>query len=507
MGAIFYQDERGSIPYREFAPVWADRAGKLVLNEAETPLEDNVVTFSILALFWYMQGSWRRSYMHNGNAMQTTHILNLVSDGGKKRGELNGEISRRRFWACFLTNCHTSDSLFTMGPPGALADLQLPWREEDFERGSSAGPQAKFGSKETNGGLYSEMVRGMSYWSSVSIMTRTPDLDPQGRIASIHQLDADIRKWWSCVPKSLQITAANIGSISPLDMPKILIVNIAYYQCLCALHASIVPLFVWGQHIPEHVVAKQLSAQLAYENAGAISRLLEMALGKTPDMTGVSSFVGYAAYCSYAVQIPFHWCIDTAVMETARSNTSVNIRVIRSVGRYWKSVALLETYAMYLANIHSNNQLGLGSEPKGLDPAKLSGFRITAARARSSILSINGILWKEDGFAAPGDEVTDLGLGSNEERLPARAPASNWADNTRTLDTVNETPAAEGNVSMPGTYVGPTVAVSPEMFDFSDQQAPVFFHPFLYMSDMLDPDMARDYEAPPLGGVAMGNQW
>lgn len=45
---------------------WAERAAKQVLQEAEYPREDNVVTFMNLSLFWYAQGMWRRSYMHKG---------------------------------------------------------------------------------------------------------------------------------------------------------------------------------------------------------------------------------------------------------------------------------------------------------------------------------------------------------------------------------------------------------------------------------------------------------
>ena len=45
---------------------WAKRAGKLVFQDAETLQEDNIVTFSILGLFWYGQGSWKLCYLHKG---------------------------------------------------------------------------------------------------------------------------------------------------------------------------------------------------------------------------------------------------------------------------------------------------------------------------------------------------------------------------------------------------------------------------------------------------------
>lgn len=48
---------------------WADRAGKLVFEEAENPHEDNIVTFMNLALLFYSQGMWRRSITHRGETL------------------------------------------------------------------------------------------------------------------------------------------------------------------------------------------------------------------------------------------------------------------------------------------------------------------------------------------------------------------------------------------------------------------------------------------------------
>ncbi|KEF58409.1 uncharacterized protein A1O9_06335 [Exophiala aquamarina CBS 119918] len=49
-----------------FTHAWADHAGKLALLAAETPHEENLVTFATLSLFWYTQGFWRRSYIYKG---------------------------------------------------------------------------------------------------------------------------------------------------------------------------------------------------------------------------------------------------------------------------------------------------------------------------------------------------------------------------------------------------------------------------------------------------------
>jgi hypothetical protein len=47
---------------------WADRASKLVFQEADNPHEDNIVTFMNLALLFYSQGIWRRSFICKGKA-------------------------------------------------------------------------------------------------------------------------------------------------------------------------------------------------------------------------------------------------------------------------------------------------------------------------------------------------------------------------------------------------------------------------------------------------------
>jgi hypothetical protein len=64
----FYRDAKGnpSLNEHDFGTEWAERASKLVLQDVENPTEDNLVTFLNLTLFWYSQGSWRRSYIHKG---------------------------------------------------------------------------------------------------------------------------------------------------------------------------------------------------------------------------------------------------------------------------------------------------------------------------------------------------------------------------------------------------------------------------------------------------------
>jgi hypothetical protein len=68
-GFSFYRNVNsgGVLDDSGFTYHWAERAGKLVFQELEEPHDDNIVTFINLALFWYSQGSWRRSFMLKGS--------------------------------------------------------------------------------------------------------------------------------------------------------------------------------------------------------------------------------------------------------------------------------------------------------------------------------------------------------------------------------------------------------------------------------------------------------
>lgn len=92
--ASFYRDANNqpSLLDNGFCIEWAERASSLVLQEIETPHEDNIVTLLNLALFWYSRGEWRRCYVHKGTSAP------LV--GAAPQYHANGEHHRQ----C-LTDC------------------------------------------------------------------------------------------------------------------------------------------------------------------------------------------------------------------------------------------------------------------------------------------------------------------------------------------------------------------------------------------------------------------
>ncbi|KAH8893599.1 hypothetical protein GQ53DRAFT_717156 [Thozetella sp. PMI_491] len=505
MGAVFHRDEKDRLPFKDFAQVWAERAGKLALNEVETPREDNIVTFATLSLFWYTQGSWRRSYIHKGNAMQTAHILKLVNNKGEGRTSLEAELSRRRFWACYLINCHSTDCMFSISPPKKLAALPLPCEESEFDSGVIESPLVAFGSESTNCGIYSEMVKAMTHWTSVNSLVKTFEPNPQTQVTAIHQLDAEIRKWWSQVPQGLRLTPMTLATFHRVDLTKVLLINIVYQQCLCALHSSIVPLFSWGPEEPTQTLAQQLSAQLAYDSACSTSHLLKMMLDYYPDVSDFPSFIGYAAYCSYAVQIPFKWCLNSSVRETAEANTRVNLEVIQNMSQYWKFIALLANYAQYLTEMHAQNQLALDDQPKGLSPSKLSGFRITAAGARSSILSMNGILWKDDGYTMQGDEVQDLGL-TGSDNMHSESPSSTRVNRPVFANDGERMSFTDREASSTTLFEGGQAMTSGIPPLYGDQRHLDFFQPLLYASEMLEP-MPDNFGFIEVAGVDAAPSW
>jgi len=172
-------------------------------------------------------------------------------------------------------------------------------------------------------------------------LINSPESSTATRITAIHSLDDQLSTWWSSIDSSFQLGEKDTSNMDANIFPKVLLINIAYHQCLCALHTSIVPLFSWSEGDYTWLSARQLSAQIAYEHAGAVSSLLESTIARMSDASSISSFVGYAAYCGCATQIPFLWCTETRVRERAQINFRTNVKMIRFLAKHWKFCALL----------------------------------------------------------------------------------------------------------------------------------------------------------------------
>lgn len=128
----------------------------------------------------------------------------------------------------------------------------------------------------------------------------------------------------------------------PLDQLRhILLVNVVYHQSICALHASVVPLFSWTPSDNNWASARQASAQRTYEHAGIISDLVFATLTAYPKLAMTHSFLAYAAYSGCAVQIPFMWSSNPMIKQRATTNVGNNMRMVQSMASYWKFASLV----------------------------------------------------------------------------------------------------------------------------------------------------------------------
>lgn len=184
------------------------------------------------------------------------------------------------------------------------------------------------------------------------MLVKQPEPNDASRLAAIQTLDGRIHEWWSKFPLTLQLTPTNFSSISSTALPRLLLIHTVYHQCLCALHSSIVPLFSWSASDDSCLYARQISGQTALDHANALSALFDTALHYPWDPSRMPSFIGYAAYCACAIQMPFMWCRKPEIKHKAHANVLTNLKTIHLMGKYWKFIALLVRILSPLLKFH-----------------------------------------------------------------------------------------------------------------------------------------------------------
>ncbi|KAF5575499.1 hypothetical protein FPCIR_13121 [Fusarium pseudocircinatum] len=411
-GANFYRDETGKPTLKDqgLMTKWAKEAGALVFQDAEELSDDNIVTFCNLSLFWHSQGSWRISYLHKGNACQLLHINGT---GPKKASSLEAELRRRQFWICYLFHCFSCAKLFRFEAIADIENLPLPWPEEDYTAGSSRSAIATIANGACSGSIFAELIRGLNLWSSVVSVVRSEG-DLNLRLQEIFRVENNISSWWNNVPVGFKLDASTISSLPRKDLPKIILTNLAYHQSLCALHASIVPLFCWSKGDRTYSSARQLSAQVAFDHAVAISSLIDAILTTSHPLSSMPIFVAYAAYSSSAIQMPFLWCSEPSVRKRAQSNIDANVKIMQGMSSYWKLASLLQLYVQCLHSVHKRNPPIIAGEPKYMNVSVLIDFDVDASLAKSSILQFAGMLRSdESGYVKAGDETSDPTISTN----------------------------------------------------------------------------------------------
>jgi hypothetical protein len=179
----FYSDVEGMTYLKRdgFMLDWARRAARLVFRDIEELHADNIVTFAILSLFWYSQGSWRLCNFYKGDDLHllpgvemahsvTGNACTLLYIGGygfnnlENDQSLAAEIQRRRLWACYMMQCTLGESLALFDAVADVERLPLPWLEEEFSIGACDGPATCLSSSDGRGGVYAELIKVQTYW-------------------------------------------------------------------------------------------------------------------------------------------------------------------------------------------------------------------------------------------------------------------------------------------------------------------------------------------------------
>ncbi|KIX06345.1 uncharacterized protein Z518_04321 [Rhinocladiella mackenziei CBS 650.93] len=405
--ANFYRDCNGdpTLKNHGFMIEWANRAGELVFQDVQNFHKDNIVTFSILALFWYTQGSWRLCYLFKGTAAlyykETLAFCSMLEALDLQTFKLK-------------THWSLKYSAVAYGP---LISRSANWA--DFEDGISRSPPICLESGGSNGGVYAELIKGMTVWASVFSLIKSPESSISERMTGVYALDNDVVRWWSEVPPTLKLDVSNIATIPKDQVSNILLLNLIYHQSICALHASVIPLFSWSIADDSWSSARRSSAQIAFEHACTASTLMDAVYSVHTGIILTNSFIAYAAYSGCAIQIPFMWCLNKNVKSRAIANVRTNVMIIRAMAPYWKFAALLEIHFTCVYKIHERHALTspLEDEPKNMDIGKFLDFKIRARYARTSILGFVEILRSQgDGFVEAGEECNDLGIQDGDSQ-------------------------------------------------------------------------------------------
>lgn len=298
-----------------------------------------------------------------GNAILIAQVAlspNALKQGSKD--PFQDEMQRRRLWACYLMASYSSDTYLQRWTFQLVKNLGLPCREEDFNP-DMARREASPTAETQNSGLAGELIRIICLWqvdpkalrydlaNSALTMCRNQTCEliqkkprnMQSYLVAVQELDLAVSKWHGGLPASFQTLNQNLPDDLAVS-PTLYLLHFFYHQCMCSLHASVVPLFCWGGFTNDaNPLAQQLSAQTAFEHSRSISSLASSILaGAFPASRG-NSFLGYACYCACAVIIPFLRCTNVAVRARAHQDVLANLTLIQELGTYWKFTKLLVT--------------------------------------------------------------------------------------------------------------------------------------------------------------------
>ncbi|OAQ71000.1 transcription factor [Pochonia chlamydosporia 170] len=400
-----------------FSSEWADNAQSLVFADLASPQEENMVTLLNLTLFWYCQGQWQRSFLLGCNTFCIARILNFPDSISSNDTSLSAEMSRRRFWASYTMSRLSGMLNDWIVPFETLGKVPLPWGEDDFSRGRLSENLIMFTDSERDNSFFAEIIRIGGLWTKVHKFIQSTELEFGERLATIQAMDTELRKWRNSLPEVFTFTETKARNCDPSALSQVLLINVLFHQSLCVLHASIIPLFTFCRVSPGHGDAQTRSAQTAFDHAKHISSLLQKcATSHNKDQSG---FIGYSAYCSSAIQLPFLWCQATDVAARVTTNIKTNSLVMSRVGKRWKLVAGLEKHLRSLRRYHEISGYSLQDEPCNIDSEELNRHSRSFDRTRTSLLGHNDIIWKYGQISECG-EIVKLEVDDDGQHEPDR---------------------------------------------------------------------------------------
>ncbi|KAJ4151464.1 hypothetical protein LMH87_012163 [Akanthomyces muscarius] len=407
----------GSLIWQQgLAHQWATRAGQLVFQELDNPREENIVTLTNLTLYWYEEGQWKRCSIYRGNALLIARVATTPNASNRaSMTPFQAEMQRRRLWACYLMTAYSSEPHLQRYTFQLVKDIGLPCQDEDFNP-EMASPTPPGSNERQSVSLAGELIKIICLWTKVCEVVQNKPRNMHSYLIAVQELDLAVSKWHQGLPstyKGLDTTLAE----EQATFPTVHLLHFFHHQCMCSLHASLVPLYCWGG-LPNdrqpYPLAQQLSAQTALEHARSISELASSVLAGAYPVARSNSFVGYACYCACAVMIPFLRCADPAVKAQAHRDVLSNLAVMQALGQYWRFTKLLGANIQTIYRTHSQFTHCIDDEPKNMSPSRLEEASVEVKRVTLSVVGHNRIL---QGLA--DDEATNLGVGPvfNEDTI------------------------------------------------------------------------------------------
>jgi hypothetical protein len=161
-------------------------------------------------------------------------------------------------------------------------------------------------------------------------------------VATVYALDEELGDWWQNLQPVWKMSALNVDQVSITDFSKVLLINVAYHQCLFALHAAVMPLFSSDNTATSNWnTARQLSAQIAFEHASATSELIAAVLSISINLSTITHFVAWSGYSACAILLAFLRSSDDDVQHRALLHVQANARLIAELAKFWRFAQLL----------------------------------------------------------------------------------------------------------------------------------------------------------------------